>query len=114
MKKQNKSKDDRREQILKSAFDMAILDGYDSLTRDAVADRAGVASGQINWIFGEVDNLRGEVLSRAIEKLSPENIKRETFPAELMYVVAKGLAAGHSVAKGAPENIKLEALKLLC
>jgi AcrR family transcriptional regulator len=90
----------RREQILAAALKIANDTGYSSLTRDAVAQSAGVATGQVNHIFNTMTQLRRAVMRAAVHR-------------ELRPIIAQGLAEGCKEARNAPEWLKREALELL-
>lgn len=59
--------DERKQQIIFAAIEMAMLNsGYKSITRDGVAVLAKCSMGLINHYFGTVEELREEVIKRAI------------------------------------------------
>lgn len=97
----------RREQILAAAMQIATSTGYNSLTRDGVAHLAGVATGTVNHVFDTMRQLRSAVMCCAVTRA-----KRHNSP-ELRLIIAQGLAEGDSVAHGAPDWLKREALDLL-
>jgi len=90
----------RREQILAAALTIANEQGYNALTRDGVAQVAGVATGQVNHIFNTMTQLRRAVMRAAVHR-------------ELRPIIAQGLAQGDKEAHGAPEWLKRESLDLL-
>ncbi len=89
-------KEARRDQILAAAINMSLDVGFNSLTRDGVAERAGVAMGQINHIFSTMTKLRNAVMRSAISR-------------ELLPIIATGLALGDKNAHAAPEWLKQKA-----
>ena len=97
----------RREQILAAAMQIALTTGYNSLTRDGVAQTAEVATGQVNHIFNTMQQLRRAVMRAAVTQAAVSQSP------ELRLIIAQGLAEGDSVAHGAPDWLKREALDLL-
>jgi len=83
----------RKDYILAVAVDMAKGVGYHKLTRDAVAEKAGVSMGLVTRYFGTMKQLRRDVMRRAIKENIPE-------------IVAQGLANGDDHAKKAPAELK--------
>lgn len=90
----------RREQILAAALHIASTTGFNSLTRDGVAEQAGVATGQVNHIFNTMNQLRRAVMRAAVHR-------------EIKPIIAQGLAAGDSEAHKAPEWLQRAALDSL-
>lgn len=58
--------DIRRKQLLREAVNIAIEKGYDAVTREDVADAAGVSPGLVTYYFVATDMLRDEILHYAI------------------------------------------------
>lgn len=92
--------DVRRDQILAVALTMAERDGFNNLRRDAVAEEAGVATGQVNHMFETMDKLRRAVMKAAVNR-------------EILPIIAQGLANGDKVAHEAPVWLKQKALASL-
>lgn len=92
--------EERRAAILEAAIAEAKEQGYQWITRDAVARRAGVGAGSVNVAFGRMVELKREVLRQAVAR-------------RLVEIVAQGLADGHPIAKDAPSDLKTEAVALL-
>ena len=90
----------RRENILSIAVEMARERGYHKITRDTVAEKAGVSCGLVTKYFGTMNQLRVDVMRRAIKQSIPE-------------IVAQGLANGDSRAKKAPAELKAQAATLI-
>ena len=90
----------RRDQILAAALQIANTDGYNALTRDGVAQVAGVATGQVNHIFNTMTQLRRAVMRAAVNR-------------EIKSIIAQGLAQGDSEAHKAPEWLQRAALDSL-
>ena len=107
-KKEYLKKDARREQILSAALDIALTEGYDKLTRDGVAERANVATGQVNRIFSAMPKLKAAVMRATVETLRVNpNDERS------LLIVAVGLSYREPIALSAPQHVKEAALKLL-
>ena len=99
----NKSRTDpklRREQILNVAVSMAKRGGYHKITRDAIAENAGVSMGLVSRYFGTMTKLRRAIMRAAIVQEIPE-------------IIAQGLANGDNHAKKAPEKLKAKAVTLI-
>lgn len=94
------SKDKRKQSILCAAVAEAKRHGYTNVTREAIAQRAECATGLVSFYFGTMVDLKRAIMSEAIRT-------RE------LRIVAQGIADGHPKAKRAPDDLKLEALKLL-
>lgn len=80
---------DRRAAILAAAKRV----GWSSLTREAVADAAGVSPGLVSYYFGSMDELRDEMMSAAVADSD-------------VAVIAAGIAAGHPAAQAAPLDLR--------
>lgn len=89
-----------RDQILTAAYDEAVKVGIYAMTRDDIADRAGVATGSVNHHFRNMASLRRAVMHKAIQS-------------EQLDVIAAGLAQGDDIARSAPEGLKRRALETL-
>lgn len=96
-----KGKAERREEILSAALKLARQGNYQSITRDAIADEAGVSFGLVTRYFGTMNNLRRDVMRAAIKLEKAE-------------IVAQGLALGDKHARKAPEELKKEAAAIMC
>lgn len=55
----------RKEQILQAAIKLGGESRYNTMTRDEVAEAAGVSPGLINHYFTSIESLRYDVLERA-------------------------------------------------
>lgn len=91
---------ERKAAILAAAVEEAKDQGYQWITRDAVAKRAGVGAGSVNVAFGRMVELKRAVL-------------REAVASRIVVIVAQGLADQHPIAKDAPSDLKQEAVALL-
>lgn len=90
----------RKDAILRAAIEEAKEQGYQWITRDAVARRAGVGAGSVNVAFGTMRELKRSVLRSAVA-------------GRIVEIVAQGLADAHPIAKDAPSDLKQEAARLL-
>lgn len=90
----------RKAHILAAAVAMAKDTGYHKLTRDAVAESAGVSMGLVTRYFGTMNQLRRDVIRYAIRHNIPE-------------IIAQGLANADDHAKKAPDELKARAKAIL-
>lgn len=88
----------KRDVILNAAIEEALIKGYENITRDDIAERAGVAAGTVNSHFKDMFHLRRAVMHCAIQNRHLD-------------ILAQGLSEGCDVAKSAPEELKREALE---
>lgn len=107
-KKEYLKKDVRREQILSAAMDVALTEGYEKLTRDGVAVKANVASGQVNRIFNTMPQLK-----RAVMRSTVSMLEKNPTDERLLLILATGLSYRETSALNAPMEIKQAALQLL-
>ena len=107
-KKEYLKKDVRREQILSAAMDIALVNGYGTLTRDGVAIKAGVAAGQVNRIFATMPQLRRAVMRSAVSQLELNSNNER-----MLLILAEGLSRRETSALNAPLELKEAALQLL-
>lgn len=92
-----KMRSDRDNKVLEAAIAEASEQGYQFITREAVALRAGVSVGGVNNAFGTMLDLKRAVLRAAIE--------RENLP-----IVAEGIAMGSPVCAEIPPELRERAL----
>lgn len=91
----------RKDHILNVAVELSQQPGgYNSLTREAIAETAGVSTGLINNYYGTMKQLRRAIMRAAINRNIP-------------VIVAQGLAIGDNHAKKAPKNLKNQAANLI-
>ncbi len=90
----------RRDQILGVALEQAKTVGYHKVTRDSIAEGAGVSMGLVTRYFGTMVQLKRAVMRAAIARSVPE-------------VVAQGLANGDPQARKASPELKALAANLL-
>lgn len=91
---------DRDKKVLEAAIAEACEQGYQFVTRDAVAQRAGVSVGGVNNAFGTMLELKRAVLRAAIER-------------EILSIVAEGIANGSPVCADLPPELRKRALLAL-
>lgn len=94
------SPDLRRENILNIAVDVAIDIGYHKLTREVVAETAGVSMGLVSKYFGTMPRLKRDVMRFAIKNKIPQ-------------IVAQGLAIQDKHAVKAPQELKNAAAEII-
>lgn len=87
---------DRDNRILTAAVELARGIGFQWITRDQVAEVAGVSVGTINNAYGSMRGLKRAVLQHAVDT-------------EIVEIVAQGLADGHEIARGAGADLKARA-----
>lgn len=85
--------EDRDGRILNAAIQLAKTDGYQWITRDAVAEIAGVAPATVNTAYGTMPALKRAVLQAAIE-------------GSILEIVAQGMADRHPIVMEAPEGVR--------
>jgi hypothetical protein len=90
----------RKDHILNIAVLMSRELGYTRITRDKVAEGAGVSMGLVTRYFGTMGQLKTAIMRRAIKQGITE-------------VIAQGLANGDEHAKKADPELKEAAIKLL-
>lgn len=90
----------RNAAVLEAAVTLAKAEGYQWITRDAVAKAAGVSAGSVNNAFRTMRELKREVLREAIKR-------------QIVEIVAQGLADRHAIALDAPADLKHRAAALL-
>lgn len=87
---------DRREQILTVAVAMAAENHYQKITRDEIAQRAGVAMGLVTKYFSTMAQLRRDIMRAAIREKN-------------LTIIAQGLVAKDSHALKASHELKVAA-----
>lgn len=90
----------RRDEILRTAVDIAKAQGFQMLTREMVAAAAGISPGLVNVYFGTVKLLKDHVMQYAVDQGVDE-------------IIAVGLAMKDPVALSAPKKTKERAVKLM-
>lgn len=82
--------------LLDIAVDLAEEVGFDNITRDAIARKAGVSLALPSIRLGNKSEMLRNIMRHAISRRS-------------LPVVAQGLASGHKAARRAPADLKAEA-----
>lgn len=101
MKPQPKlDKRERITQILTSALTLSTEHGYQNVTRDQIAERAGVSSSLVPHYMGTMTELRRKIM-------------REAVRTGCLAVIAQGLALRDRVALKAPEELRAAAVASL-
>jgi len=90
----------RRDHILNVAVGMAKTAGYNKITRDKIAEGAGVSMGLVTRYFGTMSQLKTAIMRRAVKQ-------------GILEIIAQGLANGDDHAKNAPIELKTEAAAFL-
>lgn len=90
----------RKQSILTAAVSLSKRHGYANIRRDQVAEVAGVSPALVSKYFATMEDLRRTVMIEAVRL-------------EVAPIVAQGLVAGCSIAKGAPEKLRKEAIETL-
>lgn len=90
----------RRKSIIESAILLSKIHGYNKVTRDQIADHAGVATGTINSHFGTMLKLRRDIMRAAIA-------------GQVLEIIAQGLSHNDPHAKKAPPGLKRKAIESL-
>jgi len=100
-RKFNRMKPDiRKGEILEVAIALSKTHGYNRVTRDQVADAAGVSMGLVTHRFGTMNQLRRDIMRRAVE-------------GGIVEIIAQGLAMGNPHAEKAPADLKKQAVEYL-
>lgn len=89
--------ENRDARILEAAIEAAKVEGYQWITRDRVAEAAGVSPGTVNTAYGTMPDLKRAVLRAAVER-------------GIWEIVAQGLADRHPIIMDAPPEIRSNAL----
>lgn len=91
---------DRTAQLLDVAATLAIKDGWNSITRQQLADAAGVEPGTVSHRFGTMGEMRRSLMRHAIAN-------------EILPIIAQGVAVKDKHAMKAPEALRIKALASL-
>lgn len=91
---------DRKDQILTAAVNLASLNGYQNVTREAIAEAAQCAPASVSHYFGTMTQLRRDIVRAAVRHA-------------ILPVIAQALAARDPHVKKASDELKQKALALL-
>ena len=89
--------EDRKQEILQAALDEACAVGYSNIKREDVARRAACAEGLVSRYFNTMPQLKRAVMRAAVK-------------AEVLQVIAQGIAANDNQAMKAPAHLRSKAL----
>ena len=102
---------ERRGQILDAALELAARDGYQNITRETVAARAGCSNGLVTERFGTMGQLKRAVIRAAVARAADP--MRDDAPTGILRIIAQALADGNDHAKKAPAALRERALATL-
>jgi AcrR family transcriptional regulator len=86
--------------ILDTAIELAKVDGYQWITRQAIAEIAKISVGSVNNAYGTMVELKRAVMRAAVER-------------GIVEIVAQGLAEGSSIARNAGPELRERAAALI-
>ena len=89
-----------KEDVLRHAIDLARSLGYTNVTREMLAQRAGISPAQVSVLFGTMPQLRRAIMSAAVARKD-------------LGVIAQGIVAGEPKAKACAVELKLAAVARL-
>ena len=90
----------RKDHILNAAIDVAKKKGYNKITRDDIAEAAGVSMGLITHYFETMNQLKRDIMRTAVKRGVPE-------------IVAQGLTNKDRHALKASKGLKAQAAHLI-
>ena len=93
-----KKRRDRADELLNHAIAIAHRDGYQNVTREALASAASCSPSLVSAYFGTMLKLRRAIMSAAIAR---NDLK----------IIAQGLAAGDAKARAVTARVKRAALE---
>jgi len=93
---------ERRAAILTAAVELARVEGYNRITREGVANAAGVSPGLVSQYFNTMAQLRRALIRHAINAEPP-----------VLEIIAQGLTAQDPHALRASDELKKQAVALL-
>lgn len=88
----------RKAELLEAALTVARTKGFEHMTRDAIADEAGVSFGLVGRYLGTMNRLKQTVMRAAIKQ-------------EILEIVAYGIYAKDKQALKAPDSLKARAFE---
>ena len=89
----------RKQHILDTAVELAHEIGYENLTRDAVAELAGISGGLVSQYFTMAD-LKNDVMGQAVDH-------------EIFAIIAQGIVNKHPRIKFISNDLRLKAIDSL-
>ena len=90
----------QRQAILDVAVELARETGYNKITREQIADAAGVSPALVSNYLDTMPSLRRDVMRRAVTR-------------EVLAVIGQGIAARDPHALRAPEELKQRAVNMM-
>lgn len=90
--------DERKQEVMDAALALARESNYSYVTREAVAERAGCATGTVSRLYGTMPQFRRAIMSAAVARQD-------------LRVIAQGIAAGEPKALAAKPQLKRKALE---
>jgi AcrR family transcriptional regulator len=87
----------RKDNILDAAVRLARVTGYNKITRDKIAESAGVSTGLVTRYFGTMAQLKTAIMRRAVKQ-------------GIAQIIAQGLVNGDDHAKRAPAELEAAAI----
>ena len=94
---------DRRALLLAAAMSVSAREGYNRVTREAIAQAGAVSPALVSHTFGTIQALRRAIMGEAIR------LARADGDADALAIIAQGLAVGDPRAKGLPDSIRQRA-----
>lgn len=89
-----------QEKIILAGLSLLERDGQAGVTREAVAEVAGVSPASVSHHFGSISEFRSLLMQTAVDR-------------GVIKAVAWGLVAGDPLAMNAPENLRRAAIRSL-
>lgn len=100
MKRTRLKPEARKEDILAAAVPLAVKLGYSNVSREKIAEAAGVSGAVLNYHFGTMLQFRRDLMRYAIKQ-------------KALAIIAQGLSSGDAQAVKAPEDLRRLALDSL-
>lgn len=91
---------ERRAQLLDIALSIAEAKGYQKVTRELIATRAGVSPATVTAYFKTTPQMKRDIMRAAVKR-------------EMAAIVAQGLAAQDPHARKAPDRLRQAAAAIL-
>lgn len=90
----------KKNAIIEAAIMLAQQYNYREISRADIANVARVAESLVSFHFGDMDEVRNMIIRQAVDR-------------RILSIVAQGLLDRHSIAMGAPAELKRSALDVL-
>lgn len=90
----------RKDELLNAALKVARDKGFENMTRDAIADEAGVSFGLVRHYLGTMNRLKQTVMRAAVRE-------------EILEIIAYGLYSKDKQALKAPDELKARAFEYM-